>query len=262
MKQARMPILALAVLAVGTVAVAKWPHAEKAKLTARDIPTISVQPASFDVTLAVTGVVDAAKSVPVINEATRTQIAWMLTDGEAVKPGDVIMRLNDTELKKRVTDQERQDAEATTKDRTDAVDGQKRIQNAKSALEKTKDDLKLTQVQNKAALEKAQAEIDFMQKEVELAQGQLDKRKRLSDEKLMPLRDLEQAQDELRAKQFGLEKAKRAITQAATDAKANESAKQLAIRKAELEVASSESALAQSQAESRSEERRVGKECR
>jgi multidrug resistance efflux pump len=249
MKNTRTGAITLAIAVIGIVAVAKWPRAEKTSTTVRDIPTVSVQPASFDVTLAVTGVVDAAKAAPVVNQSRRTQIVWLQTDGVPVKPGDVIIRLNDADLKKEVGDQERQDAEGANRSRTEISDGTKRIQNARSALEKARDDLKLAQVQNKAAVDKAQAEIDFMQKEVELAQGQLDKRKRLSDERLMPLRELEQAQDELRSKQFGSEKAKRGLAQAAQDAQANEKAKQLDIRKAELEVASAESALAQSKAE-------------
>jgi HlyD family secretion protein len=159
------------------------------------------------------------------------------------------MRLNDAELKKTVTNQEQQDAQAADKARTDIAEGTKRIQNAKAGVEKAKGDLKLAQEQNKAAIEKAQAEIDFMQKEVDLAQGQLDKRKRLSDEKLMPLTQLEQAQDELRSKQFGFERAKRGLSQAKKDADANEKIKQLDIRKAEIELASAESALAQTKAE-------------
>jgi cobalt-zinc-cadmium efflux system membrane fusion protein len=116
-------------------------------------------------------------------------------------------------------------------------------------VDKANGDLKLAQEQNKAAIEKAQAELDFMLKEVDVAQGQLDKRKRLSDEKLMPLAQLEQAQDELRSKQFGVEKGKRGLEQAKKDAKANEKFKQLDIRKAEIELASAESALAQTKAE-------------
>jgi len=248
MKGLRTGAITLAVVAIGAISVAKWPRAEKVKAAGWDIKTAVVKPASFDVALAVTGAVDAAKANAVVNESQRTQIVWLATDGVAVKPGDVIMRLNDAELKKAVSDQEQQGAQAADKDKTDLAEGTKSIQNAKAGLQKAKDDLKLTQVQNKAKIEKAQAEIDFNQKEVELAQGQVDRRKRLSDEKLMPLKDLEQVQDELRAKQFGLEKAKRGLEQAKQDAKAEENVKQLNIRKAEVELASAESALAQTKA--------------
>jgi multidrug efflux pump subunit AcrA (membrane-fusion protein) len=249
MNRTRTGAVTLAVVVLGAAAFAKWPRSEKVTAAGSTIPTAIVKPASFDVALSVIGVVDAAKAVPVVNEAPRTQIVWMETDGKTVKPGDVIMRLNDAEMKKTVTDQEQQDAQAVDKAKTDVAEGTKRIQNAKAGVEKAKGDLKLAQEQNKAAIEKAQAEIDFMQKEVELAQGQFDKRKQLCSEKLMPLTQLEQAQDELRGKQFGLEKAKRALDQAKTDADATEKVKQLDIRKAEIEQASAESALAQTKAE-------------
>jgi len=249
MNRTRTGAVTLAVVVLGATAFARWPRAEKAKATGSAIPTAVVKPAAFDVALSVIGIVEAAKAVPIVNEAQNTQIVWMETDGKTMKPGDAIMRLNDAQMKKAVTDQEQQDAQAADKARTDIAEGMKRIQNAKAGVEKAKGDLKLAQEQNTAAIEKAQAEIDFVQKEVELAEGQLDKRKRLSDEKLMPLTQLEQAQDELRSKQFGLETARRGLGQAKTDAEANEKVKQLDIRRAEIEQASAESALAQTRAE-------------
>lgn len=250
MKRARFGGITLAIAVIAVVAFTKWPRAEKAQTAARELKTATVEPASFDVSLAINGVVEAAKSDPIVNESRQTQIVWVLTDGASVKAGDLIMTLNDAQLKKEVADQERQDAEAADRARTELAEGTRRVQNAKAGLEKAKDDLKLAQVQGTAAIEKAQAELGFMQKELELAQGQYDKRKRLADEHLMPLTQVEQAADEARQKEFGRQKAERELERAKQDAATSEQVRQLGIGKAKLELASAESAFAQSQADS------------
>jgi len=249
-----------ALLVAVVIALTKWPKARNSNLAAQQLRTAAVEPASFEVTLAVSGVVDAAKFYPIVNESSETQIIWLLTDGTPVKFGDLIIKLNEAKLKKEVGDQERQDAEAAERSRAEIAEARKRVQNANSSQQKAQDDLKLAQVEGNAAIEKANAEIEFMQKELELAQGQLDKRKRLADERLMPLSQVEEAADQARAKQFGLEKAKRELERAKQEAEATERIKQLDMHKAGLELTLAESALARSQAEAiRSQRARTDK---
>jgi HlyD family secretion protein len=237
--------------AAAAVAFARWPKAERAKAVGRPLNTAEVKPARFEVTLRVGGVLEAEKTQPITNQSRRAQIVSVLLDGTWVKPGDVVMKLDDTEMKREVSNQETQDADASAQEVSSIAEAQKRVQNARAGLEKAKDDLRLTQVQSKAAIEKATAELEYMQKELEVSQGQLDKRKRLAAERLMPLTQVEQVEDEVRAKQFGLERAQRGLEAAKQDAETSDRIRELDIRKAELELTLAESALAQTEAEAK-----------
>lgn len=251
MKRTATIVVILAVVAASAIAFARRSRPGRAEAAARSVETAEVKPAGFDVTLRVTGVLEAAKAEPIVNWARRSQIVSVLPDGSWLKPGDVVMRLDNTELKKEVSDQATQDADSAAQEASDLAEAKRRLQNAEAGVEKAKDDLKLTQLQSKTAIESATAELQFMEKELEVAQGQLDKRKGLARERLMALSQVEAAEDEVRSKQFGVEKAQRDLEQAKQDAETSDKIKALDIGKAELELELATSGLAQTEADAK-----------
>jgi len=258
--QRRSVLLSLVILAALGAVVLKWPRGTKAKPTGPAVPTARVQAQSFDVTLRVSGVLDAAKSTPVIIQVPQTQIAWIAEDGGRIKAGDPVVRLNSTQLAKQVTDQEQQHADSTQQERTSGEEADRRVQNAKVALEKAKSDLTLTKSQGVASVERSTAQVKYAEKEAEFAQSDYDRKKRLADEHLLPLTQLESASDQLRAQQFQLETARRDLDKAKHDAEVNAQIRTLDVRKAELELQSAESAAKQTQSEgTRSQADRVVK---
>jgi multidrug resistance efflux pump len=232
--------LALAVLVV--VAIAAWPRSKRDAVL-RAVETAQVTAADFYIALSVEGILEAARSVPIVSIVPETQIVSALTDGIPVKEGDVVMSLNDKELQKRVDQLETQVGEAEEKVRQAEAEGEKRVQNSHNAVVKATEALELARLQGKAGIEKAEAELAFLERELAVAQGELDKRKRLLAERLVPITDVESAEDELRDKQFSLEAAKRSLEHARTDAVTNERLRELDISNVTLDLGQAERSL-------------------
>jgi HlyD family secretion protein len=248
MKRTRVTAVAVLGIVAAGVAVAKWPRTE-AVSAGPSVPTAAVKATSFDVVLRLSGVLQAAKAAPIVNWAQQTQIVWVLPDGARVKPGDVVMKTNVANAKKEAAEAERQAADATEQGRTQIEEARRRLQNATTGLQKAKDDLRLVQLQSQAAIEKAAADVDFNQEEVNVAKGEQAKYERLAADHLVPASRLDTTGDEVRRKDFALAKAQRDLAQAKQDAEANEKVKQLEVDKAQLELESAEAGLKQMQAD-------------
>lgn len=202
-----------------------------------------VKGADFTITLPVEGVLEAARSLPIVNLARDTQIVWVLSDGVQVKAGDIVMKLNPTQVKKDFDRLQNEVAQAEEKVRQSRAAAEKGVQNARSSLAKAEEGLRLAVVEAQAGIEKAQAELTFLEKEVEVAQGQLDKRKRLLEERLMPITEVEAAEDELREKQFSLEAARRTLDRAKVDADTTKRLREMDVQTAKLELEQAEANL-------------------
>jgi HlyD family secretion protein len=207
------------------------------------VETAQVQAADFYISLPVRGVLEAARSIPVISLAERTQITWLLPDGTWVDEGQIVVKLNPAEAKKQVDELEAEVAEAEEKVRQTEADAEKRMQNARSTLVKAEDALELARLQNQAAREKGEAEVAFAEKELEVAQGELEKQEVLLKGKLVAIGDVEEAQDKARSAKHALENARRELDRATADAAITERLKQLDIDGAQLEFEQAEAGL-------------------
>ena len=234
----------LALVAAGILfAVAASTRSNDANGLLQTVETAQVTAAAFYIALPAEGAVEAARAVPVICKVPDTQIVTVVPDGTRVDAGDVIMTVNSDEVKKKVDRLRSQVAEAEEDVRKKRAGGEKRVQNARTAFGKAQEGSHLAQLKAKAAVEKAEAEVAFLEKELVVVEGELAKRKRLREEGLVPITDVEQAEDALRDKTFALEDARRSLTQARTDAETTLDLKEMDIRTAELEVQQAEAAF-------------------
>ena len=230
---------------VGFVAIGRGRHTSGDRgALQRSVLTVEARAADFYIALPVQGDLEAAHSVPIVSICQgETQIVSVLADGVQVKAGDVIMRLNAAEIKKNVDRLLNENAEAEDRVKQQEAQSQKQVQNARSSLAKAKEGLRLALVEAQAGIEEAQAEVTFLEKEQDVAQGQLDKRKRLLDERLLPITEVESAEDELRDKQFALETARRTLERAQVDANTTQHLREMDVETAEIELAQAEANL-------------------
>jgi RND family efflux transporter MFP subunit len=235
-------LLGLAVL-VGLLLSSRSSRTEK---TGPALPTARVGPADLQLTLRLTGTLEAVAKHPIVSQADDTNIVWVASDGKLVKSGEVILRLSPAEFEKKVSQLKTQVADAEEAIRAAEAEGQKKLQNARAGLTKAEETLRLARAENKAELETAQAEIAFREKEVEVAKAELDKRRQLGKERLLALRDVEAAEDDFRQSQFELEMARQAAKQAEADEAIEEHLRQTDAEKAKLELAQAEISLARS----------------
>jgi RND family efflux transporter MFP subunit len=245
MKRRALPLIAaVVVLAVALLLV-------RARLDGRrasgvQMPTAEVTPADFAVTLSAQGVLEAASSLPIVNMGRDTQIVSILRDGARVEAGDIVMTLNDTDVKAEVDRLQQDVVTAEDNVRQQQDQAQRELQNAKSGTEKAQEALRLAKVQGGAGMEKAEAEAAFLEKELAVAQGQLDRRRRLLEQRLLPITEVESAEDEVRDKQFSLETAKRALDRASVDAEDQVRLRELDLSSAALKLEQAEANLASS----------------
>jgi len=246
MKRQLMAAAAALVLAGLLLGVTLWPRARNGKDLTQTIATAQVATADFYIALPVEGVLEAARSVPIINRAPDTEIVSILSDGTWVSPGDVVMKFNPAELEKKVDRLAGEAVEAEEKVRKAQADGEKRRENTRSSLTKAEEALELARVQSQAAIEKADADVAFLEKELEVAQGQAEKLQRLFAEHLVPVTDVEDAQDTLRERTFSLEAARRSLEQARSDAETTVRLRAMDVRSAQLDFDQAEADLASS----------------
>ena len=240
MNRGRLGVIVGAVCVVALLVYFLWPRGPRSAGAAEALRTAEVVAADFYVPLRLTGVVEPERFTPIVNLTPDTEIAYVMLDGTSVDVGDVIMRLEASTLQEELDRQKVTVTEAADKVRATEADVEKQFQNAVTGLAKAQDGQRKAEIQSQAAIEKSQAEIAFLEKEVEVAQGELDKRKRLQEERLVPITEVERAEDELRSKQFDLEKARLALARAIEDSEITQRVQVLEVQKAELALRQAE----------------------
>lgn len=255
MTRRRAALLVVIAGLVAAVGLAVWPRVGARSEQERELRTAQVAGADFDITVRVTGIMEAAQVNPIVcmvggesrgRGGGGTKIVWKLDDGARVKEGDVILKLDATEAQDAVNDLEVELAEGEENVRSAEADATKKLENARAGLKKAEEALRLAQAQNTAALEKAEAELEYQEKELEVARGEVAKRKRLFEERLIPRTQVEAAEDEERQRQFAWEKALRALVRAEEDVAMVEELRQMDITKAKLELTEAETSLDES----------------
>ena len=246
MSRTRLGVAVALLAAAVVIALVAWPRGRGEGTLLQTVETAEASAADFYLALRAEGVLEAAQSAPIVNGARGTQIVSALPDGTWVKEGDIVVELNAADLKQEVDDLAPQVAEAEERVRSVQADAEKRFQNARSGLTKAEEAQQLASTQNQASIESAQAEIAFLEKELAVAQGQRDKRKRLLEESLVSVTELEAAEDELRSKQFSLDAAHRALDRAESDARVVASLRDMDIENTKLELQQAEANLTQS----------------
>jgi len=206
------------------------------------IQTAVVRDGAFDITIPVTGELDAAEGVPVINEygSEKTswggKIKWAAEDGKPIEKGALLMELGAPETERVIHQLELELESASEQTREAESSNERQVENAKAALRKAEERLALAEAEAKAGVEKDRAALTFAQEELAAAQGELAKRERLAAAKLTPRSRLEEAADTVASKQFEVDKAKEELETNKAKRALEAEARRLEIDKAKVEL--------------------------
>lgn len=151
------------------------------------IPTTRVRQGKLVISFHELGTLAAKNSVEVRSEITG-KIISIAPEGKAVKAGDKIVELDTTEIDRDV------------RERLLAY------QNSLNEVSRAKADEEMLKASNRTALEQAQAQLDFDKTELQRAIEDRDRKKRLAEEKLVPLADVEAAELQVRSKELAVKK--------------------------------------------------------
>ncbi len=179
------------------------------------VPTAKVKEGKFVVSFHEIGNVSAEKSVSV-NSEIEGKITWIIPEGTTVKAGEKIVTLDpssierDIESKRLLLEQKKAD-----------------VTRAKSALD-------LLKAQNQTDIEQARVQLQFNQAELARAESNLEKKKKLADEKLIPRDQVDTAELEVRTKTVEVRKGEMALALKEREAKSNEQQKEADVKTAEV----------------------------
>lgn len=204
------------------------------------VATAPVHKGEFQLIIPVTGQLAAVKSKPAVTEVTG-QIVKLVTNGAAVKKGDVIAVLDVPRMLRRVRDQERQYQQALDDLERKKRDLAAEVQRATLKLEQARGQLEQYQAQQKVELTQKRSRKDKDAADLVLSQQRFERQKKLAEEGLSPGREVELAEAQLKAKQFALERETKELELADAQSAAEELNKQAAVRDAESEVARAKS---------------------
>lgn len=187
------------------------------KKTTVFIPTAKVRTGQFVVSFHEIGTLEAERSVPV-NAESGGKVITLLPDGKPVKTGDVIAQMDTTDIEKEIRNKELAH------------------QNALADVNRAKAELEILKESNRTDFEKAQADYDFNTTELERAEKDLEKAKRLADDKLVPRSDVDKAEIEVRAKKLAVLKGEKDLALKKKEIESKEQQKLADVRNVEFKA--------------------------
>jgi len=179
------------------------------------VPTGKVQAGEFRVSFHEIGTLDAQKSVPVYGEDDG-KIISLIAEGTLVKAGDKIAEMDTTTVVRDLRNQ------------------RLTLKNADADVVRAQAELAILKESNATELAKQNADYDFNQNELKMANEQRDKKVRLADEKLVPRDQVLQAEGEVRSKQLAVDKGKMDLDLKKKDIDSKESQKLAEVKKVEF----------------------------
>ncbi len=157
------------------------------KQTTAYVPTAKVRKGTFVVSFHEIGTLEAEKSVPVASEVSG-KIITLVDDGVTVKAGDLLVELDATDLLREVRTRELS------------------LNDAQTAVDTANAELALLVESNKTEKEKAQKQLDYEISQRKRAEDQLETKRELAAEELIPGNQVDQAELDLEAKKLAVEK--------------------------------------------------------
>jgi RND family efflux transporter MFP subunit len=198
------------------------------KKTAPYIPTTTVKKGDIVISFHEIGTLDSERSVSVTTE-TGGSIISLVPDGTVVKPGDVLVVLDTSEILR------------------DVRNAQLTYENALADIVRAQSELEILKKSNATEVAQAKAQLDFDKAELDQAIEQLNKKKRLAEDKLIPGDQVNQADLEVRSKELAVAKGEMALDLKKKDVESKERQKEADIRKVQFAADIAKSGLAEVQ---------------
>jgi len=176
------------------------------------VPTATVRMGKFTVSFHEMGALGAEKSVPVYGEDDG-KIISLISEGSIVKPGDKIAEMDTTTVVKELRNQKLT------------------VKNSEADVARAEEELRMLKLSNETELAKQQAQYDFNQNELKIAQQQKTKIEALANEKLVPRDQVDDADLQVRSKQLAVDQGNADLVLKKKDIKSKETQKQAEVDK-------------------------------
>jgi len=231
------------ILLAGLVAIGAWVSRisivkrAEAEETARKlaVAAVPVKKGEFQVVVEAVGKLAAVNSRQVIAEVTG-QIVHLAPNGTEVKKGDIVAELDAPRMFRRLRDQEREydDAQQSLERQKRSLEAE--VEKAQISLDKAKSELQQYQAQQTMELASKESEQAKDEADLQLARQRYERQKKLADEGLIPKREIELAETEIKAKEFALERETKDLELARAKKETEELNKKVAVTTAESDL--------------------------
>lgn len=178
------------------------------------VPTAKVQVGKFVVSFHEMGTLDAEKSVPVITEVGG-KIISLIPDGTVISAGARLAEMDATELERELRNK------------------LLAYQNTLADVDRAMAELEILKKSNETEVRQAEAQLEFDRNELDMAKSDLEKKKRLAEEKLVPLAEVDRADMTWRSKQLAVTKGELALELKRKEVESKERQKQADVRNVE-----------------------------
>lgn len=210
-------LLVVALLALGGVrwGVPAYKQYFKPKKTTVFVPVTTVREGGFTVSFHEIGTLIAEKSV-FVSSRINGKLITLVDDGGIVKEGDRIALLDGTDLEKEMRN------------------NNLAYQNSLADIGRAQNELEIFKAANQTEVDQAQAELDFDKTELERVKKQLEKKIRLSQDKLVPKSEVEDAELQVRIKELDVLKGEKNLVLKKREIMATERQKAADVRNVEF----------------------------
>lgn len=191
---------------------AKWFPEERKEVF---VPTARAELGDLIISVQELGNVRAERSIAV-NSEIEGKVIYLIREGVTVKPGDLLVQVDDTPLKDKV--------------RTETLANS----NALAQVEKAKLEMEILKESNKTDYEQAEAQLNYDKEELKRLQADLAKQERLAKDRLVPQSNVEQAQIAVRKQEFAITKGEKALVLKKKDIESKENQKMADVRNVEF----------------------------
>ena len=199
------------------------------------VATVPVTKGEFAVVVQAMGRVEAVNSKPVVAGVTG-QIVYLVPNGVEVKEGDVIAELDVPRMLRRLRDQEREYQQALDEYENKKRDLEADVEKARIAREKAESELEQYQAQQAVELAETRSRKEQDRIALETTRKRFERQSALAEEGLVPRREVELGESELKAKEYALERVTKELELAEARKSAEELDKKAAVAEAESEL--------------------------
>jgi len=146
-------------------------------------PTVEVKKGDLTVFVREMGMIKAKDTVTIYAKTTGKIESILVPDGSMAKEGDILLKMDSTDFETAVTDKKLE------------------LEQKKANLLQAQEELKIMKTTSKLTIDSKISKQNFNKTELEIAQKDLEKEKRLYDEKIRTLQDIESSESNVRSKQ-------------------------------------------------------------
>jgi RND family efflux transporter MFP subunit len=194
----------------------------------------------FSLNVTASGKLRARTTASVRMEQLEGKLLWIAADSVPIKKGDLLARLDDTELKRQVRDIGLEYENARAEIEKSGRDLALEQRNSKAAVDKANEERRILDEANKVQLKQAQDDVNFRNAELERLTTEYKRKQRQEEEHLVPKADLEAAEISMRSAAFAADKSQKDLNLQVEKAKSTVQQKETELENARVTMQTSE----------------------